>query len=248
MQSVQQHGKGHTSRHIVGAHYNGLEIRQWFLGRYLSKIEDSLHAEFPNTDLKGTQISALKKSYGSLRAILAKSGVGFNNHGCHKIDCTDHQWDKIVQCRCSEEVSYHPCFEDFIYEPITPVADNNEVNDNGSGNSGKQTSTTKTSHVKWKKTSHDTELMEFFGNLHFETNSHLEMILAGIGNDFNMGKPRHEIFDKLGTVKGLTLDQRYNLYNILCDKPQRLEVFIGMSANSRLCCLLRLIENTRKEG
>ena len=56
-----------------------------------------------------------------------------------------------------------------------------------------------------------------------------------------MGKARQEVFDKLGTVDGLTLSQRYDLCDILSDKPQRLEVFIGMPANARLGYLLRFL-------
>ncbi|KAG6423502.1 hypothetical protein SASPL_113899 [Salvia splendens] len=79
----------------------GWKSNNGFRAGYLSKIEDSLRAEFPNTDLKGNQhinskMQAWKKSYGSLRLILSRSGVGFNNHGDYKIDCSDDQWDQIV--------------------------------------------------------------------------------------------------------------------------------------------------------
>lgn len=68
---------------------------------YLTRIEDNLRKEFPNTDLKGTphivsRMSAWKKNYNSLRKILAKTGVGFSSDGAHKIDCSDEQWEQIV--------------------------------------------------------------------------------------------------------------------------------------------------------
>ncbi|KAG6405491.1 hypothetical protein SASPL_133081 [Salvia splendens] len=44
-------------------------------------------------------------------------------------------------------------------------------------------------------------------------------------------------------VDGLTLNQRYELYNILGDKPQLLEVFMGMPAHARLGYVLKLIED-----
>ncbi|XP_042023846.1 uncharacterized protein LOC121771125 isoform X2 [Salvia splendens] len=73
-----------------------------FRAGYLSKIEDSLRAEFPNTDLKGnphinSKMGAWKKSYGLLRSILSRTGVGWNHHGDYKFDCSDEQWDQIVQ-------------------------------------------------------------------------------------------------------------------------------------------------------
>ncbi|XP_042054260.1 uncharacterized protein LOC121799018 isoform X1 [Salvia splendens] len=273
-----------------------------FRAGYLSKIEDSLRAEFPNTDLKGnphinSKIGAWKKSYGLLRSILSRTGVGWNHHGDHKFDCSDEQWGQIVLADkeakfmrnkswplwetwktifgkdrasglAAEEIGaaakslraqfaggsqvnendYHLSFEDFIPEPYTPVSNNNELHDDSSDNSGKQASTTKTIPPKRKKPSPDAELMEFLGNLHERTDARLEMISKRIGYEFDMGQARQEVFDKLGTVEGLTLPQRNRLCNILGDKPQRLEVFIGMPSNARLGYLLCLIEDEQKKG
>ncbi|XP_041994795.1 uncharacterized protein LOC121745084 isoform X1 [Salvia splendens] len=272
-----------------------------FRAGYQSKIEDSLRAEFPNTDLKGnphinSKIASWKKSYGLLRSILSRTGVGWNHHGDHKFDCSDEQWDQIVQADketkymrnkswplwetwktifgkdrasgvAAEEIGaaakslraqvsggsqvyendYHPSFEDFITEPFTPVSNNNEVHDDSSDDSGKQTSTTKSIPRKSKKPSPDADLIEFLGNLHQRTDARLEMISKRIGYEFDMGQARQEVYDKLCTVEGLTLPQRYRLCNILGDKPQRLEVFIGMPVNARLGYLLCLIEDEHKE-
>ncbi|KAG6401889.1 hypothetical protein SASPL_138757 [Salvia splendens] len=259
----------------------GRKLDNGFRAGYLTKIEDSLRAEFPNTDLKGTphrnsKISAWKKSYGLLRNILSRSGVGFNNDGEYKIDCSDDQWDQIVKAdkdtkfmrtkswtlwetwkfifgkdraygggvenidaaavrlraqmsvesECNEN-DYHPSFEDFISNPNTPMADH-DFHDTSSGNLGKQTSTDRTSPKKRKKMSRDSDLMEFLGNLHAETNTRLDKISNRIGHEFDMAKAREEVFAKLGTVDRRTLDQTYDLCNILGDKPQRLEVFNGM--------------------
>ncbi|KAG6433601.1 hypothetical protein SASPL_105216 [Salvia splendens] len=73
-----------------------------FCASYLRKIKDSICAEFPNTDIKGTphitsKIQAWKKSYISLRGILGQSGVGYNPHADYKIVCNNEQWEHIVQ-------------------------------------------------------------------------------------------------------------------------------------------------------
>ena len=91
---------------ILAATLMELVARGWksdngFRSGYLTKIEDSIREEFPNSDLKGqphitSKIGAWKKSYGLLRNILSRSGVGFNNDGQYKIDCSDDQWDQIV--------------------------------------------------------------------------------------------------------------------------------------------------------
>ncbi|KAG6391009.1 hypothetical protein SASPL_148755 [Salvia splendens] len=246
-----------------------------FRAGYLSKIEDNLRAEFPNTDLEGnpyinSKIGAWKKSYGLLQSILSRTGVGWNHHGDHKFDCSDEQWEQIMQADKETKFMQNkswPLWEtwktifskdraswvaaeeiDFIPEPYTPVSNHNEVHDHSSDNSGKQVSTTKTIPPNRKKPSPDVELMEFLGNLHERTDARLEMISKCIGYEFDMGQARQKVFDKLGTVEDLTLPQRYRVCNILGDKPQRLEVFIGMPANARLGYLLCLIEDAHKEG
>ncbi|KAG6392951.1 hypothetical protein SASPL_147180 [Salvia splendens] len=42
-------------------------------------------------------------------------------------------------------------------------------------------------------------------------------------------KARQAVFEKLGEVEGITIAQRYRFCIILRDKPQMLEVFMGMS-------------------
>ncbi|KAG6419001.1 hypothetical protein SASPL_121209 [Salvia splendens] len=264
--NVDSAGGRNTSRDIAELTATGWKSDNGFRAGYQSKIEDSLRAEFPNTDLKGnphinSKIGAWKKSYGLLRSILSRTGVGWNHHGDHKFDCSDEQWEQIVQADKEAKFMRNkswPLWEtwktifgkdrasgvaaeeiNFIPEPYTPVSNNNELHDDSSDNSGKQASTTETGvPPKRKKPSPDAELMEFLGNLHERTDARLEMISKRIGYEFDMGQARQEVFDKLGTVEGLTLPQRYRLCNILGDKPQRLEVFIGMPANARLGYLL----------
>ncbi|KAG6394948.1 hypothetical protein SASPL_145539 [Salvia splendens] len=238
----------------------GWKSNNGFRAGYQSKIEDSFRAEFPNTDLKGnphinSKIGAWKKSYGLLRSILSRTGVGWNHHGDHTFDCSDEQWEQIV--KADKEAKFMrnkswPLWETWktifgkdhasgvAAEEIGAAARSLRAQVSG----GSQTSTTKTGvPPKRKKPSPDAELMEFLGNLHERTDARLEMISKRIGYEFDMGQARQEVFDKLGTVEGLTLPQRYRLCNILGDKPQRLEVFIGMPANASLRYLLCLIED-----
>ncbi|KAL1560056.1 hypothetical protein AAHA92_10321 [Salvia divinorum] len=73
-----------------------------FRGGYLVKLERAMRSQFPTTDIKATphivyKIMAWKKCYGSLSAILNRSGIGFKTKGDYKIDCDDDQWDQIVK-------------------------------------------------------------------------------------------------------------------------------------------------------
>ncbi|XP_047983169.1 uncharacterized protein At2g29880-like [Salvia hispanica] len=79
----------------------GWKADNGFRGGYLNKVEEYLLHDFPTTDLRAqphiqSKITAWKKSYNALCIILKRSGVGFNVHNDFKIDCSDEQWDHII--------------------------------------------------------------------------------------------------------------------------------------------------------
>ncbi|XP_047958574.1 uncharacterized protein LOC125204070 [Salvia hispanica] len=141
---------------------------------------------------------------------------------------------------------YYPTFEDFSPDPSVPLTDIPDVIETITRSSTKEASTNKPSRFKGKTDSGDNAMMEFLANLHNETNARLEVISERIGYEFDLGKARQDVYDKLGTVEGLTIAQRYQLCNILGDKPQRLEVFIGMPEDARLGYVLMLIDEHRR--
>ncbi|KAL1536920.1 hypothetical protein AAHA92_29494 [Salvia divinorum] len=145
---------------------------------------------------------------------------------------------------CNEN-DYHPSFEDFILDEVPIVAPDVEAVNSSSAHTEQAVSTPPSSRHKRKSTQSDDVLMEFLGNLHAQTNSRLDIISSKIGYEFDLGKARQDVFDKLGTMDGLTLDQRYDLCDILGDKPQRLEVFIRMPTNARFGYAIRLIHQDR---
>ncbi|KAG6383727.1 hypothetical protein SASPL_156508 [Salvia splendens] len=92
----------------------------------------------------------------------------------------------------------------------------------------------------------DLDVIEQPATVCAETNARLEVISTRIGYEFDLGKAKQDVFYKLETVECLTLDQRYELCNILSDKPHRLEVFMGMRASARLGYLVKLIKENQK--
>ncbi|KAG6400215.1 hypothetical protein SASPL_137040 [Salvia splendens] len=169
--------------------------------------------------------------------------------GSENIDvAATSQRAQMASASQTNENDYHPTFEDFLGDEIPPNSSGTADKQNSSeAQSGQQqaVSTTKSGGQKRKQPSSDDALMEFLGNLHAQTNSRLETISSRIGYEFDMGKARQEVFDKLGSVDGLTLKQRYYLCNILSDKPQRMEVFMGMPMNAKLGYLLLLLDEER---
>ncbi|KAG6427767.1 hypothetical protein SASPL_112014 [Salvia splendens] len=152
------------------------------------------------------------------------------------------QREKVTAASNTHENSELPLSEDFPIHETDPVAEHMEQNDFSSGNNERVTATTKSGGRKRKSTSSDDALLDFLGNLHADTNARLEVIAARIGYEFDLGKARQEVVDKLETVDGLTLDERYDLCDILSKNSEWMEVFIGMPPNARLGYLKRFLK------
>ena len=147
----------------------------------------------------------------------------------------------------NENDVYYPSFDDFLGSEIPPpMSPDVDTPTNNEAQSKQQVSTIKQGSNKRKASASDDALMEFLEKLHTQTNSRLDAISTRIGYEFDLGKAREQIFDKLCAVDGLTLAQRYALCNILGDKPQRLEVFKGMPDNAKLGYVLMLLDNNRQ--
>ncbi|XP_047966373.1 uncharacterized protein LOC125210819 [Salvia hispanica] len=75
---------------------HGWKSDNGFRTGYLTKIEERLRTEFLNCDIRRTphitsKIGTWKKSYGILRSILSRTGVGLNLHNDFMIDCDGEQ-------------------------------------------------------------------------------------------------------------------------------------------------------------
>ena len=142
----------------------------------------------------------------------------------------------------TNENNFPPSADDVPESEAHGDSAHTDLLDDGSGNEDRVASTTKGPRKKRKVLTSDEAMMEFMSKLHSDTNSRLDLVASKIGYEFDLGKARQEVFDKLGTVEGLSLEERYDLCNILGDKSQPyLEVFIGMFAHARLGYLKRLL-------
>ena len=155
----------------------------------------------------------------------------------------DEVRDRMAGGSADHDNDYHPSFEDFLPNDVPHIVPETPNQNNISGNTEQQASSTKSGSQKRKLHPADAALMEFLGNLHADTNSQLDAISQRIGYEFDVAKARETIYTKLGSVEGLTLAHKYKLCNILGDKPQRLEVLNGIPECDKLGYVLMLIED-----
>ncbi|KAG6423820.1 hypothetical protein SASPL_114223 [Salvia splendens] len=216
-----------------------------------------------------SKLTAWKTSYTNLRNILEQTGVGFSSNGDYKIDIDNKQWEHVVQVikvltqkpnSCvinpglygklgnafsgkTERVWVRKIFRLQLLGFAILGLEEASVTKMSSGNTDKPTVTTKSGGEKRKAIHPDVLLMDFLSKLHDATNARLEVISSKIGYDFDLGQSCQAVYDKLGGVEGLTIAQKYRLCNILGDKPQSLEVFMGMPGPSKLGYLLSLLDD-----
>ncbi|KAL1568786.1 hypothetical protein AAHA92_00352 [Salvia divinorum] len=145
-----------------------------------------------------------------------------------------------------EGEDYHVNMEEVFTNDNTEAYATTDSPDDYSTESGKSKSIRNKSGTKRKTSGSDTALMEFLGNLYAKTNARLEVISARIGYEFDLGKSRQDVFDMLGKVVGITRAERFDLCNILDEKSQRLEIFIGMTADDKPDYVRSLLDLNRR--
>ncbi|KAG6415414.1 hypothetical protein SASPL_122825 [Salvia splendens] len=176
----------------------------------------------------------------SLEAGNPTMASGLDNE--YRIECDDDQWDAIVmpirklnlcgiisdaadafrrgQPGTYSEVNendYHPSLDDIEADKAIPSSHPFGNHDMSSGNSGKQTSVNN-------------------GQRKQETQT------RRLGHCTN-GVPRNFCTRRQTPLGGDFDEDRVGTCNILGDKPQRMEIFMGMQESARLGYLLKLLED-----
>lgn len=73
------------------------------------------------------------------------------------------------------------------------------------------------------------------------TNLRLEVLASRIGVEQDMVTARMEVFEKLGNIPGLSMDEKLKVGQILVEKVERLQMFMGLPEDARgnyVCLLL----------
>ncbi|XP_057784517.1 uncharacterized protein LOC131001901 [Salvia miltiorrhiza] len=87
---------------------------------------------------------------------------------------------------------------------------------------------------------------ELLGDMHRNINARHETLASRIGHEFELGKARKELFNLLSNIPGLSLDDKFDVCEILADKVERLEVFMGLPDSVKPQYVMRLIKSKGK--
>ncbi|KAG6426788.1 hypothetical protein SASPL_111022 [Salvia splendens] len=99
-----------------------------------------------------------------------------------------------------------------------------------------------------RKRKHDDSLdalVELLSKMHEDTNTRLECLSMRIGYEFDLTKAQKDVYDLLGTIPGLTMDQKFDAGEIILEKVEHLNFFMRLPECAHLPYVMRVLEKRR---
>ena len=110
-----------------------------------------------------------------------------------------------------------------------------------SGNSNREKAARTAGGKKRKAEQPIDGLIELLGKMNDATNARLESLSLRIGYEFDLSKARKEVFAELGRLPGLTREEKFDAGEIILEKVERLDFFLGMPDDDRLAFVVRVL-------
>lgn len=85
-------------------------------------------------------------------------------------------------------------------------------------------------------------LCEILSEMTRNTSARLEQLASRIGYEFDLGKARQDAYHQLCTIPGLTIDEKYGLYEFIAGKVENLQIFMGLPDEAKPEYVMRLLQ------
>lgn len=126
--------------------------------------------------------------------------------------------------------------------------DHNLTPDNGDNNSvcqSQQPDRVSKCKGKKRKTSDDgiEKVCALLEEINRSTNARLEALASRIGYEYELGKARMGLFEKLGNIPDLTINDKFTVCEILGSCVGKLEIFMGLPETARAHYVRHLLES-----
>ncbi|KAL1540521.1 hypothetical protein AAHA92_24864 [Salvia divinorum] len=89
-------------------------------------------------------------------------------------------------------------------------------------------------------------MLELIGKMHEDTNARLQCLSLRIGYEQDLCKAQKEVFELLGRIPELSLQQKFDAGDILLEKIERLNFFLGIPEGGRLAYVLHALAKFNK--
>ncbi|XP_057768591.1 uncharacterized protein LOC130988695 [Salvia miltiorrhiza] len=88
---------------------------------------------------------------------------------------------------------------------------------------------------------------KMLGEMCRDTGLRIDNLATRAGYDFDLGMARQTVFKQLGNIAGLTTSEKFDICEMLADKAQRLEIFIGLPDEAKAEYVERLLQSRNNQ-
>lgn len=83
--------------------------------------------------------------------------------------------------------------------------------------------------------------------MHEDANSRLQLLSTRIGYEVDLSQARKDVFDRLGDIPGLSMDDKFDVCEMLAKEPDRLDIFMGLPEIARYAYVMRVLQEKREK-
>ncbi|KAH6807171.1 hypothetical protein C2S51_028279 [Perilla frutescens var. frutescens] len=84
-------------------------------------------------------------------------------------------------------------------------------------------------------------MVELLAEINRTTDKRLETIASRIGYDFDQSKARKEVFDRLSNIEGLSINEKFDICEILAKEVDKMDIFMGLPDEAKTQYVMRLL-------
>ncbi|XP_057771188.1 uncharacterized protein LOC130990999 [Salvia miltiorrhiza] len=133
--------------------------------------------------------------------------------------------------------SYHVNVEDVLENDVVEESASQCIRSEGTTSGAKK---------KRKQRDESASLMEFMGEISRNTAQRLEMLANRTGYEFDLAQARKAVFEQVMLIPGLSLEETFDVTELLAYKVERLEIFMGLPPDARIAYAMRLLQGKSK--
>ncbi|XP_057793630.1 uncharacterized protein LOC131010224 [Salvia miltiorrhiza] len=215
-------GKTGAGFNVDGKHMIDLDIEEW----------DIIAKSDPNARSMRTKswphLEAWKEIFGKDRA----TGLGAED----AVDAVNEMQNGVELDNDGTQGDYYPHFEEDVHS---------EAADASVGQPAKMGGAARSSSRKHSSEQAFDGLCQVISDLSKGANERMEKMSSRIGYKQDLGEARKEVFNQLSNMPTLTMDDKFDAYEILAGDKKALELFMALPLDAKPQYVVRILMNKK---
>ncbi|XP_057804060.1 uncharacterized protein LOC131019530 isoform X2 [Salvia miltiorrhiza] len=122
----------------------------------------------------------------------------------------------------------------------------NEVIEESASQCKRSEATTTNAKKKRKQRDELENVYGLLGEISRNAIERMKELTTHVGYEFDIGQARKTVFEHVSLIPGLTLEEIFDVTELLAYKVERLEIFMGLSPEARIAYAMRLLQGKNK--